>query len=109
MADNSDAAYDIFVARDNGSVKWSIADGGNTTWADAVNMVFNTTTGTKIGTATTQKIGFWNAAPIGQPTTAVAAATRVGGGGTTLTDTDTFDGYTLAKVVRALRNSGLLA
>jgi hypothetical protein len=109
MADNSDAAYDIFVARDNGSVKWSIADGGNTTWADAVNMVFNTTTGTKIGTATTQKIGFWNAAPIVQPTTAVAAATRVGGGGTTLTDTDTFDGYTLAKVVRALRNSGLLA
>jgi hypothetical protein len=109
MADNADAAYDIFVARDNGSVRWSIADGGDTTWADAVNMVFNTTTGTKIGTATAQKIGFWNAAPIVQPTTTVAAATRVGGGGTTLTDTDTFDGYTLAKVVRALRNSGLLA
>lgn len=109
IADNSDAAYPIFIARDNGSAKWTIADGGDTTWADAVNMVFNTTTGTKIGTATTQKIGFWNAAPIVQPTTAVAAATRVGGGGTTLTDTDTFDGYTLAKVVRALRNSGLLA
>jgi len=109
MADNADAAYDIFVARDNGSVRWTIADGGDTTWADAVNMVFNTTTGTKIGTATAQKIGFWNAAPIVQPNTGVAAATRVGGGGTTLTDTDTFDGYTLAKVVRALRNSGLLA
>jgi len=109
MADNSDAAYDIFVARDNGSAKWTIADGGDTTWADAVNMVFNTTTGTKIGTTTAQKIGFWNATPIVQPNTGVAAATRVGGGGTTLTDTDTFDGYTLAKVVRALRNSGLLA
>ena len=109
MADNADAAYDIFVARDNGSVRWSIADGGNTIWADAVNMVFNTTTGTKIGTATTQKIGFWNAAPIVQPTTAVAAATRVGGGGTTVTDTDTFDGYTIAQVVRALRNTGILA
>jgi hypothetical protein len=109
MADNADAAYDIFVARDNGSVRWTIADGGDTTWADAVNMVFNTTTGTKIGTTTAQKIGFWNATPIVQPNTGVAAATRVGGGGTTLTDTDTFDGYTLAKVVRALRNSGLLA
>jgi len=109
IADNADAAYPIFLARDNGSTKWSIADGGDTTWGDAVNMVFNTTTGTKIGTATTQKLAFWNAAPIVQPTTAVAAATRVGGGGTTVTDTDTFDGYTIAQVVKALRNTGLLA
>lgn len=109
IADNADAAYPIFMARDNGTTKWSIEDGGNTTWADAVNMVFNTATGTKIGTATTQKIGFWNAAPIVQPTTAVAAATRVGGGGTTVTDTDTFDGYTIAQLVKALRNTGLLA
>ena len=36
------------------------------TFADAVNMVFNTTTGTKIGTATSQKIGFYNATPIVQ-------------------------------------------
>jgi hypothetical protein len=109
IADNADAAYPIFIARDNGSSKWTIADGGDTTWGDAVNMVFNTTTGTKIGTATTQKIGFWNAAPIVQPTTAVASATRTGGGGTALTDTDTFDGYTIAQVIKALRNEGLLA
>lgn len=44
-----------------------------------------------------------------QPTTAIAAATRVGGGGTTLTDTDTFDGYTIQQVVKALRDLGLLA
>lgn len=109
IADNADAAYPIFIARDNGTTVWQVADGGNTTWGDAVNMVFNTTTGTKIGTATTQKLAFWNAAPIVQPTTAVAAATRVGGGGTTVTDTDTFDGYTIAQVVKALRNTGLLA
>jgi hypothetical protein len=109
IADNADAAYPIFIARDNGSAKWTIADGGDTTWGDAVNMVFNTTNGTKIGTATTQKIGFWNAAPIVQPTTAVASATRTGGGGTALTDTDTFDGYTIAQVIKALRNEGLLA
>lgn len=37
------------------------------TLGDAYNMVFNATTGTKLGTATTQKIGFWNATPIVQP------------------------------------------
>jgi len=44
-----------------------------------------------------------------QETTGVAAATLVGGGGTALTDTDTFDGYTLKQIVKALRNNGLLA
>lgn len=44
-----------------------------------------------------------------QETTGVAAATLVGGGGTTLTDTDTFDGYTMKQVVKALRNLGILA
>jgi hypothetical protein len=39
---------------------------GTQTYADAVNLVFNTTTGTKIGTATTQKLGFYNATPIVQ-------------------------------------------
>jgi hypothetical protein len=79
------------------------------TFTDALNLTFGTTTGTKIGTATSQKIGFWNAAPIVQPTTAVAAATLVGAGGTTITDTDTFDGYTIQQIVKALRNTGLLA
>jgi hypothetical protein len=37
------------------------------TLVDAFNLVFNTTTGTKIGTATTQKIGFFNATPVVQP------------------------------------------
>lgn len=82
---------------------------GDFTISDAKNIILDTTTGTKIATATNQKLGFWNAAPIVQPTTAVAAATRVGGGGTTLTDSDTFDGYTLAQVVKALRNTGILA
>ena len=68
-----------------------------------------TVTGKKIGTATSQKLAFWNATPIAQPTTAVASATRVGGGGSTVTDTDTFDGYTVAQIVKALRNTGLLA
>ena len=79
------------------------------TFGDGRNMAFNTATGTRIGEATNQKFAFWNATPIVQPTTAVAAATLVGGGGTTITATDTFDGYTLQQIVKALRNTGLLA
>lgn len=41
--------------------------GDNVEMADAKNFVFNTTTGTKIGTGTTQKIGFFNKTPIVQP------------------------------------------
>lgn len=64
--------------------------------------------GLRIGGASSSLVGLWGATPIAQPTTAVAAATRVGGGGTALTDTDTFDGYTLAQIVKALRNIGAL-
>jgi len=79
------------------------------TLAAGRNIVFDTVSGGKIGSATNEKIGFWNATPIVQPTTAVTAATLVSGGGTTITSTDTFDGYTLQKVVKALRNTGILA
>jgi len=32
--------------------------------SDAVNIALNTSTGTKLGTSTTQKLGFWNATPV---------------------------------------------
>ncbi len=41
---------------------------------EAKNMAFGTTTGTKIGTGTTQKIGFWNATPVVRPSGAAQAA-----------------------------------
>jgi hypothetical protein len=44
-----------------------------------------------------------------QETTGVGASTLATGLGTPLTDTDTFDGYTLKQIVKALRNQGLLA
>ncbi len=53
-------------------------------------------------------IGFFNSAGVAQPTTAGASATRVAGATTALV-TDTYDGYTVAQVVKALRNLGLLA
>lgn len=52
------------------------------TTVDAGNFVFGTTTGTKIGTATSQKIGFWNATPIIQPAAAAQAALTDSTGGT---------------------------
>lgn len=61
------------------------------------------------GTATTNKIGFWNATPIVQPTTAIASATFVANTSLIANDTATFDGYTIGQVVKALRNIGILA
>lgn len=78
-------------------------------FGEGSNLMTGTTTGTKIGTVASEKLALWGGTPIVQPTTSVAAATRVGGGGTTLTDTDTFDGYTIAKIAKALRNIGALA
>jgi len=40
---------------------------GHITMGDAKNVILNTTTGTKIGTATTQKLAFFNSTPIVQP------------------------------------------
>lgn len=82
---------------------------GSLTVTDATNIVVGSTTGTKIGTATSQKLSVWNATPIVQPTTAVAAATFVANTSGIVDDSATFDGYTIGQVVKALRNIGLLA
>lgn len=81
----------------------------NTNVTDATNFILGATTGTKIGTGTGQKLGFWNTAPIAQPTVAIAAAAFVANTSGIANDTATFDGYTIGQVVKALRNVGLLA
>jgi hypothetical protein len=48
---------------------------------DAVDIATGTTTGTKIGTATTQKLGFWDKTPVVQPTTGISGATFVADSG----------------------------
>ena len=58
----------------DGTTRLTIGATGLFTIADALNIAVGTTTGTKIGTATTQKLGFYNATPVVQPT-AVADAT----------------------------------
>ena len=87
----------------------TILASGSLLFAEANDIQTGTTTGSKIATATTQKIAFWNATPIVQPTTSVTASTFVANTSGILNDTATFDGYTIGKVVKALRNMGLLA
>lgn len=66
-----------FIATGAGNTPLNLTDGafecGTITSAthtmdDAANIVVGTTTGTKIGTATNQKIGFYNATPVVQGT-----------------------------------------
>lgn len=81
-----------------------------------VNIVLGTTTGTKIGTATSQKLGFYNATPvIQQATTGTTTGFTAGGPSNTVHLDATFTGgsgtkaYTISDIVLALKNLGLLA
>jgi hypothetical protein len=61
------------------------------TLTDGVNIAVSGTTGTKIGIATTQKLGFWNATPVVQPsaytqTYSTASKTHPNATAATLTD-----------------------
>lgn len=98
----------IFAVNGSGAANEVLRINASDLTFKAVNFVLDTTTGTKIGTAASQKIGLWNATPIVQPTTAGAAATFVTNTSGTVNDTATFDGYTIGQVVKALRNAGFL-
>jgi hypothetical protein len=85
------------------------------TIADAGNIVLATGTGTKIGTATSQKLGFYNAAPVAQYSTVGTTTGFTAGSGSAVLADSTFTGdsgataYTIGDVVRALKTLGLLA
>jgi hypothetical protein len=80
-----------------------------------VDIVLGTTTGTKIGTATTQKLGFYAATPVVQQATTGTATGFTAHSGTTVRDDSTFTGgsgtkaYRVSDIVLALKNLGLLA
>ena len=82
------------------------------------NIVLSTTTGTKIGTATNQLLGFYNQTPITRPSSTGVTTngfTTGGGGGTAVHANSTFTGgigtnaYTISDVVAHLKSLGLLA
>jgi hypothetical protein len=85
------------------------------TITDATDIVLATGTGTKIGTATTQKLGFYNAAPVAQYSTVGTTTGFTAGLGLAVLADSTFTGntgataYTIGDVVRALKTLGLLA
>ena len=77
--------------------------------ADSVSATNSLSCGTFKSTSTL--LGFYGIAttPIAQPTTAFGSATVAGGGGGAIVAGTTFDGYTLAQVISALRALGILA
>lgn len=87
----------------------------NMTITDAKNIILNATTGTKVGTATTQKLGFYNTTPVVQPAANTDTSTGAAGGTTSVYLNTTFTGsggtaaYTVGGVVTALKALGLLA
>ena len=85
IIDASDTTEDgqiNFKVQDAGTLTTQLSiDANLLTLGDAVNIAANTSTGTKIGTATSQKIGFWNVTPVIQPS-AIANITTTASSGT---------------------------
>lgn len=83
--------------------------------SDAQNIIINTTTGTKIGTGTTQKLAFYNSTPIIQPSSTGETVGFTAGTGTGVNDDSTFTGnvgataYRISDIVKHLKNLGLIA
>ncbi len=82
---------------------------GNVNISDGNNIVLGDTTGTKIGTGSNQKLAFWNATPNVQPTSAITGVGHTDAGGDPIKVDDTFNGYTVGKIVAALQRVGILA
>ncbi len=97
------------------SVAKAIFLGGLLNIADAKHITVGTSTGTKIGTATTQKIGLWNVTPVVQPATTGTLTGFTIQAGTAVNHQSTFTGntgsaaYTIGDIVLALKQVGVLA
>jgi len=77
---------------------------------DGRNIHFGTSTGTKIGTESTQKLAFYGATPIIQQTTTSQTAAAFSANTSGISDDSaTWDGYTIGDIVAILKAYGLLS
>jgi hypothetical protein len=99
----------------NGTATGGITLARTTTHSDGTDIVFGTGTGTKIGTATNQRLAFYNSTPAVQPSTTGTTTGFTAGAGSAVDSAATFTGnmgsaaYTIGDIVKALKTLGLLA
>jgi hypothetical protein len=91
-------------------INGSVYPTGDIYMADGKNIAADTTNGTKIGTSASQKLAFWGDTPVVQPATGnITPATYQHVASSQLHVDSTFGGYTIAQVVGALQQIGILA
>lgn len=82
---------------------------------DGRDIVLAKGTGTRFGTESTQKLGFFGKTPIVQPSSTGTTLDMTTVGGTTVTESNGFGGglggnyYTIGDIVKHLKNLGILA
>lgn len=108
------AAGKFVVTQATGAI--ALAAGASITLATGVNFVLDGAgAGTKIGTATSQKLGFFNSTPVVQPIASVDVTGFAAGSGTASKSDSVWAGasgasaYTVGGIVTALKALGLLA
>ena len=95
----------------------TVTTGGLTVSADGLTVTGNTVLynnvtvngNSRLGNDSSDTVGFYTTNGTAQQTTGVASAVVVSGDAGDAITVTTFDGYTVAQVVRAVRNVGLLA
>ncbi len=87
---------------------------GDSTYGEGQDIAFGTTTGTKIGTGATQKLGFYGATPVVQYATEGTVTGFTAGSGTAAKDDSVYTGdfgtraYTVGDIVKCLKTVGLM-
>lgn len=82
---------------------------------DGSNITLGYNLGTQLGTASTQKLGFYGKTPIIRPSSSGTTLDMTTVGGTAVTESNGFGGglggtyYTIGDIVKHLKNIGLLA
>jgi hypothetical protein len=122
LTDNLASALDITESSSGSYLKFTTTNSGEKVVfgkdldiSGDHDLIVGTSTGTKIGTAATQKIGFFNATPVVQQNTTGTTTGTTGGSGTALHTNATITGgvgstaYTVGDIVKALKTLGLLA